>query len=67
MTPKIEFGSAEDLQEFWGFVQMLMEGASPWVMISFAVAMVGLLITFVIRAFMQASKGEDDDYDIKHY
>lgn len=70
MTP-ITFSSAENMSIFWGYVKMLLSGVAPWIMISVALAGVGMLLVIVIKAWKQSAKGqeneEDDDYEVRHY
>lgn len=67
---QITFGGAKDMAIFWGFVKMLLEAMSPWILISFAFVLAGLVIGIVIKLYQTASgndDSDDDDYDFKHY
>lgn len=63
------FFTARRLGEFWDMVFGLVKLASPGVMISVAIACVGLLITIVVQAVRKGAKDEDEDrdFDIKYY
>lgn len=68
------FFTSARLMEFWGWVKILLQMASPAVLIAVAIIAVGLLLAIVIRAFKKASKEqyagsydviEEDDDDFK--
>lgn len=63
----ITFGNSTDLAEFWNMVKMLLTAVNPWVMISFSIVCVGLLLSIVVKAWRNASKetDQDSDYDYK--
>lgn len=63
----ITFGNSTDLAEFWNMVKMLLTAVNPWVMISFSIVCVGLLLAIVVKAWRNASKetDHDSDYDYK--
>ncbi|PAE09795.1 hypothetical protein CHI02_23315 [Niallia circulans] len=68
--PKIEFFTKARLEEFWGYVWMLMSTASPGLMLVIAVISVGMLLSIVIVGFKKSSKDtedEEEDYEIRHY
>lgn len=65
---EIDFWSADNMGEFWNYVKMILEGVSPGIMISVAVAAVGLLLGIVVKSWRKASKDEDDDdIEFRHY
>jgi len=65
---QIDFWSTESMGQFWSYVQMLLEGVSPGILMTVAVAAVGLLLGIIIRAWTKASKeNEDDDIEFRHY
>lgn len=58
------------LKEFWDMVFGLVKLASPGVLISVAIACVGLILVLAVKAFKKGADSEDDhdrDYDIKYY
>lgn len=68
------FFTSARLMEFWGWVKILLQMASPAVLIAVAIIAVGLLLAIVIRAFKKSSKEqyagsydviEEDDDDFK--
>jgi len=68
--PKINFFTAERMQEFWGYVWMLMSTVNPAIMLVISLMAVGMLITVVINAFKQSAKekdDDDDDFEVRHY
>lgn len=66
--PKVNFLTGS-MNEFWGFVGMLLSGVSPWVMIAAAISAAGLLIIIVVKAFKSSDEKdtEDDDIEVRHY
>ncbi|GEM02003.1 hypothetical protein SAMN05421839_12534 [Halolactibacillus halophilus] len=65
---KIEFFTDARLSEMWGYIKMLLEMVAPGVMIFFAIATAGLLISIIAKSFRQASKEKDGhDYDYQEY
>lgn len=66
--PKVNFLTGS-MNEFWGFVGMLLSGVSPWIMIGAAISAVGILIVIVVKAFQSSEKDktEDDDIEVRHY
>jgi ABC-type amino acid transport system permease subunit len=65
---KIDFWSDNTMTEFWGYVRMLLEGVSPGIMLTVAVAAVGIMVGIVVKAFKSSSEDEEDeDYEVKHY
>ena len=58
------------MKEFWEMVAGLLKLASPGVMISVGIAVVGMVLVLAIKAFRKGSESEYDDnrdYDIKYY
>jgi hypothetical protein len=65
---QIEFFTEARLNEMWGYIKMLLEMVAPGVMIFFAIATAGILISIIAKSFRQASKEKDDhDYDYQEY
>ena len=60
----MEFFTAERMNEFWDNNQKLLTIISPWIMIIFAIILVGIVLTMVIRFFVQANKKKNK---IRHY
>lgn len=63
----ITFATAENMAQFWSFVETLLGFAAPWLMIAVAILAVGLLVTVIIKAWKQGAKDEDDDVEVRHY
>lgn len=67
---QIKFFTEARLSEMWGYIKMLLEMVAPGVMIFFAIATAGILISIIAKSFKQASKEKDDhdhDYDYQEY
>lgn len=67
---RIDFGGAEDMAIFWGYVKLLLGTVSNWIMLSVAVVAVGLLLGIVVKAWKESSKDvdkSDEDFDYKEY
>lgn len=64
---QIEFWTSENMNEFWSYVRMLLETASPGIMLVAAVSAVGLLIPIIVNAFKKASDDHEKDYDYEEY
>jgi hypothetical protein len=64
---EITFFNEENMALFWEYSRMLLKGASPGVLLVFAVVAVGWLLNIIIQSFKKSAKDDDDDFDIKHY
>ncbi|MEF7566327.1 hypothetical protein V4V35_25390 [Bacillus infantis] len=65
---KIDFWKDDTMAQFWSYVRMLLEGISPGIMITVAVAAVGIMVGIVVKAFKSSSEDEEEeDYEVKHY
>lgn len=65
---KIDFFTEARLNEMWLYIKMLLEMVSPGVMIAFAIASAGLLVSIVAKSFKQSAKEKDNhDYDYQEY
>lgn len=65
---KIDFFTEARLNEMWLYIKMLLEMVSPGVMIAFAIASSGLLVSIVAKSFKQSAKEKDNhDYDYQEY
>jgi uncharacterized membrane protein YqjE len=64
---EINFFNAANMALFWEYTRMLLKGASPGVLLVFAVVAVGWLLNIIIKSFRNATKDDDDDIEIKHY
>jgi hypothetical protein len=65
---EITFFNAENMALFWEYSRMLLKGASPGVLIAFALVAVGWLLNIIIQAFRKSARDDDeDDIEIKHY
>lgn len=63
----IDFWTADNTGQFWGFVRMLLETIQPGVMLMAAVSGVAILITIIVKVFRRGSEEKEEDYEIKHY
>jgi ABC-type arginine/histidine transport system permease subunit len=65
---EINFFNAANMALFWEYTRMLLKGASPGILLVFAVVAVGWLLNIIIQSFRNSAKdNDDDDIDIKHY
>lgn len=66
---KISFFTAENMNEFWGYVKVLLSAISPGIMLVTGTVAVGLLLVAVIKAFRKTDEEEkdDDDIEVRHY
>lgn len=69
---EIDFFNSSNLALFWDYVRMLLEGVAPAILISVAVAAVGLLIGIIVNAWRKSSEDQlhdddDDGYEVRHY
>lgn len=65
MSDKYTFFDNSTLTEFWNWVKILLQMASPAVLIAVAILAVGLLIPIIIRTFRKGSKEQyQGSYDM---
>lgn len=65
---EINFFTAENMTEFWGYVKMLLSEISPGVMLVTSTAAVGFLLVIIIKAFRKSDEDENnDDIEVRHY
>lgn len=60
----MEFFTADRMKEFWENNQKLLTLIAPWIMIVFSIILVGIVLTMVIKFFVQANKKKKK---IRHY
>lgn len=53
--------------DFWNYVKFLLEEVNPFVMISFALMAVGLLIPIIVKAFKKSDDDLDHDFEYREY
>ncbi len=65
----IDFWTTSNMNEFWGYVRMLLETISPGIMITVAVVAVGLLVGIVVSTWRKAQKDQEQeqDYEVRRY
>lgn len=65
MSDKYTFFDNSTLTEFWNWVKILLQMASPAVLIAVAILAVGLLIPIIIRTLRKGSKEQyQGSYDM---
>lgn len=65
----MNFFSSANMLEFWGYVEMLLKGISPGIMLVTGTVAVGFLVVIIIKAFRKSDEddNDDDDYEVRHY
>lgn len=66
---QINFFNSSNMLIFWGYVEMLLKGISPGIMLVTGTVAVGFLVVIIIKAFKKTDDEEenDDEIEVRHY